>query len=307
MVNFFYNTQTFFEKTKIETLRKVMYRVLLILIRIIVPLYYILNTSKKSGISNNNNDRVPQVIVSLTSFPPRMKTIWMVLESLLRQTRKPDKIILWLASTQFPSITDVDLRVRRMQKRGLEIRFCEDLKSHKKYFYAMQEFSNDIIITADDDLFYPENMVEELMLKHAEYPESIACYRAHKITFNNGKINKYIDWSYGSKNFSGPDHLLMATNGGGALYPPKSLNQEVFNIEAIKELCPDADDIWLKCMSYLNGTKTVKVHAVFSEMFSTLSSSTSGLAKSNVIEGKNDQQLRDVLARYAINFSDLRN
>lgn len=301
MVNIFYTIQTWFEKTNIALLKKITYKILLVLIRIIIPIYYKLMPSKEYGINSSNNS--PKIIVSVTSFPPRMKRIWMVLESLLRQTKKPDKIILWLPSSQFPSIEDVDRKVREMEKRGLEIRFCKELKSHNKYYYAMQEFSNDIIITVDDDIFYPENMIENLLKKHYEYPNCIVCYRAHKITFKDGKVNKYTEWDFRSRNISGPSYLLVPTGCGGVLYPPRCLNKEVFNLQAIQELCPTADDIWLKCMALLNGAKAVKVYPIYSEVFTVSGSSETGLAKYNVIEGRNDDQLNKIMERYLIDFS----
>lgn len=303
MVRLFYTIQTEFEK-KIRSLSVLLmtHTILLSLIRIVVPLYYKLTPQRKSGVSETNTNN-PQVVVSLTSFPPRMERLWMVLESLLRQTKKPDRLILWLAATQFPHREDIDGRVRAMEKRGLEIRFCEDLKPHKKYYYAMQEFSNDLVITVDDDIFYPETMIENLLAKHNEYPDCVVCYRAHEITFKDGKINKYAKWNHRSKTISGPSYTLLATNGSGVLYPSKCLSEEVFNLQAIRELCPDADDLWLKCMGYMNRTKTVKVYPVFSEIFTTLGSADSGLIKSNVNEGCNDQQLKNILDRYSIDLS----
>jgi len=306
MVRLFYTIQTWFEKKsallKINTYKT--HRLLLIMIQIVVPLYYKMTPLSKSGVSKTK-DHSPQIVVSLTSFPPRMKNLWMVLESLLRQTKKPDRIILWLATTQFPHHKDIEKRVRAMEQRGLEIRFCEDLKPHKKYYYAMQEFSHDIVITADDDIFYSETMVEDLLTKHHEYPNCVVCYRAHQITFKDGKVNKYDDWYQRSKGISGPSHTLLANNGSGVLYPPKCLSEEVFNLQAIQELCPNADDLWLKCMGAMNGTRTVKVYPIFAEVFTTRGFADSGLAKINVAEGGNDKQLKNVIERYALDLSKL--
>ncbi|MBU3207627.1 glycosyltransferase family 2 protein [Clostridium algidicarnis] len=300
MVKFFYNIQTWFMKRNISILTKITYRINLFLARVLVPIYYSLTPTKKSGV--NKGIKEPKVIVSLTSFPPRMNMIWMVLESLLRQTRKPDKIILWLADSQIKSKDDIDNRVLKMYDRGLEIRFCEDLKSHKKYYYTMKYFKEDIVITVDDDLFYPENMIEKMLDKHYQYPNNIICYRAHKITFKDNSVDKYLNWDYASPNLTGPDELLIPTGGAGALYPPKSLNEEVFNINSIKSLCPNADDIWLKCMGFMNGTKVVKVYPLYSEMFSVFNSDKDGLAKSNVIGGENDIQFKNIIDHYSIKF-----
>jgi RimJ/RimL family protein N-acetyltransferase len=98
------------------------------------------NNLKSIGI--NTTPRREKIIVSLTSYPKRIETTWLAIETLLRQTVKPDKIILWLADTQFESLEKIPRELREQQKRGLTIRFCDDLKSHKKYFYTMQEYKN---------------------------------------------------------------------------------------------------------------------------------------------------------------------
>ncbi|MGA4718495.1 glycosyltransferase family A protein [Fictibacillus nanhaiensis] len=304
MIKNFYEIQCWFEKKNIFILRKVSYKLLILLIRVLVPLSYKVRPSRLIGIQKTKKNTEPRIIISLTTFPPRMKKLWMVIESLLRQTHKPNKIILWLAHSQFPTMNNIDKKILEMQKRGLEIRFCDDLLSHKKYFYAMQEYSNDIIVTVDDDIFYPEDMIETLLNKHQKYPDCVVCYRAHRITISKGRIKKYREWDYSSRNILGPDNLLMATGCGGVLYPPKSMNMEVFNIDAIKELCPNADDLWLKCMGFMNDTKTVKISKVFSEMFTTSGSNDSGLAKNNVLNGENDIQLRNIIKKYNIDFTN---
>ena len=58
--------------------------------------------SKRYGL--NCNKRSQKVIVSLTSYPKRINTVWITIETLLRQSFKPDKIILWLATDQFDGI-----------------------------------------------------------------------------------------------------------------------------------------------------------------------------------------------------------
>ena len=73
----------------------------------------------------------------------------------------------------------------KLQKEGLEIRYCPDLKSHKKYYYAMQEQGNNLLITYDDDIIYAPNSIEHLMKYHKQYPDCIICNRGFKILFNN--------------------------------------------------------------------------------------------------------------------------
>ena len=98
----------------------------------------------------NTQPRPVKIIASLTSYPARINVVPYVIASLLNQTVKPDKIILWLAETQFPDKKLPPL-FDEVRACGVEVRFCpEDLGPHKKYFYAMQEYPDHIIITFDD-------------------------------------------------------------------------------------------------------------------------------------------------------------
>src|SRR5690606_17959342 len=43
------------------------------------------------------------LIVSLTSFPPRIEDAWITIESIFQQTYRPWKIVLVLAESEFPN------------------------------------------------------------------------------------------------------------------------------------------------------------------------------------------------------------
>ena len=101
------------------------------------------------------------VIVSLTSYPARIDRVHEVIESVINQTVCADRIILYLADEQF-----VDRQLPKplvdlcTQYDCFEIHFCDDdLKPHKKYYYAMQDFPDAALITVDDDVIYPNTMV----------------------------------------------------------------------------------------------------------------------------------------------------
>ena len=51
--------------------------------------------------------RLPsELIVSLTSYPPRFKTLHLTIKSLLDQTVRPDRIILWIGRGAMDLIPD---------------------------------------------------------------------------------------------------------------------------------------------------------------------------------------------------------
>ncbi len=101
-----------------------------------------------------------------------MDKIYITLESLFRQTIRPDRIILWLADEQYPDKKAVEMRLKKYKKLGLEIQYCDDLRSHKKYFYTMKKYPEAIVITADDDIIFSEDMLEKLLKTYLKYPEN---------------------------------------------------------------------------------------------------------------------------------------
>jgi len=267
-----------------------------------VPKSFKKRTFKDLGI--NTGPREELYVVSLTSFPARIDDVWIAIECLLRQTFKPDKIILWLAITQFPDKKIPD-SIKKLETWGLEVRFCEeDLRAHKKYLYTMKEFPSANIITVDDDAYNDNRMLESLYLLHKKYPQHIVSNRVHKMKFNKDKTLKpYRKWKHNISK-ENPSHLLFATGVGGVLYPPNSLHPEIFNIEVFKKICFLADDIWLKCMALKQGTKVVTNATYNKDPLTIRKSQMEKLVSANVLSGGNDKQLRDVCAHYNIDLSN---
>lgn len=207
------------------------------------------------GCGINHIARKKKIIVSLTSFPQRMYDIHYALFSLLTQNFKPDAVILWLAKDEFPDREkDIPEKVLRLRENGLQIRWCDNLRSYKKLVPALLEFSEDVIVTADDDLFYSKDWLEKLFISYQENPEDIHCHRGYRIEVNtDGKPTQYGTWK--QENSSEASPLIFFTGGGGVLYPPHSLDELVVNKELFQNSAPTADDIWFWAMAVKKGTK----------------------------------------------------
>lgn len=208
---------------------------------------------------NLEEPRDNHIIISFTSFPSRINTVFWIFDDMLNQTVRPDKIILWLAKDQFDNI-DLPIWGYYYTKLGVEIRYCnEDLRGHKKYFYAMQEFPDDIIITIDDDVHYASNFIEMLLKMHKIYPNAVVCRRAHQMVFDiDGNIQSYHKWNKQYNDMIGyPRMDLCATGVSGCLYPPKCLDKRYAQKDFILKYCLSTDDLWLKAMEILNATPTV--------------------------------------------------
>ena len=117
-----------------------------------------------NGLVVTNEKRVPQIIVSLTSYPDRIYDIHYCLYSLLNQNFKPDKLILWLSKEEFPKLDEnLPSRILKLKKHGLEIKWTEkNFRSYNKLIHSLKEYPNEIIVTADDDIFYPGDWLESL-------------------------------------------------------------------------------------------------------------------------------------------------
>lgn len=237
---------------------------------------------KDSGVDGKS-----RVIVSMTTYPARIDSVWMTVSSLLQQTMKPYKVILWIAEEQFAD-KKIPKRLEKLKKRGLEVRFCEDLKPHKKYYSAMREYPDYYVITADDDILYPEDHIAKLWQGHKENPEAIICNWSHQITFDGqGGFLPYDEWIDDTGVI--PAYSTLAVGCNGVLYPPGSLPEEAFSKHKIMEYALNTDDLWLKCMEILHGKKAVNCNETVLIYFNLLSTKKSGLWKSNTgHRGNND-------------------
>lgn len=258
------------------------------------------------GLSLNSTPREKKIIVSLTSFPARIDYVGYSIKSLFNQTVKPDRIILWLANEQFENQELPEL-LEQLQSKGLEIRFCEDLKSHKKYHYALKEQTQEeLVITYDDDLIYPENSIERLVELHKKFPDCIITNRAQAAEFENGEFLPYPKWKVRSSiGVKKPAMVLFPSTGGGTLYPYNAVNEEAFNIKKMKEIAFSADDLWMRFMSALNGTqivKTVKNHKTFTVIDG---SQTESLQVENCIGGANDKAVNLLKQNYPEAFNNI--
>ena len=193
-----------------------------------------------------------KIVVSLTTYKDRIDTINTVIESLNRQSVKPDVIALYLYAGEFDT---KELNI--VDQENLQVKFVdENLKGHKKYFYAFQDYADDIVITLDDDIYYHEDTVKKLLEYHRKYPNCVIANRTRFITIRDSQIENYYRWE---KNFpeDTPSMLLMGTGVLGILYPPHIFDNQIFDIELIRKLALDNDDIWLKIHQIRSGVKTV--------------------------------------------------
>lgn len=261
-------------------------------------IYVMYESIKKHSYEEMLALRSRDITVSLTSYPGRISYVHSVIENIAAQTLKPKRVLLWLAKPQFPNGND-DLPQNLLDCVNMgevEVRWCdEDLRSHKKYFYTMQEYPDDIVITVDDDLVYPSDMIFNLYQSYLAFPDCVSGMRVHVIGLDR-KNKKIIDYSNWMKQYDRyiliPSTQFFATTGAGCLFPPGSVDSHAFNKEKIFEICPFADDIWINFMVLAKGVKTVCAVRNFGLRYSAPQEDS--LYNYNSANSKNEEQFNAV-------------
>ncbi len=273
---------------------QLLYKICKLLLNICYPI--VASMKRECGISNEG-----KVIVSLTSFPDRIGDVWISISSIMDQTQKAKRIILWLAREQFPEDKPLPKSLSRLQRRGLEIRYCENLMPHKKYYGSMVEYPDEVIVTIDDDIFYPKDHLEKLWKAHERYPDAVCCWYGHVVTYReDGSIQNYNEWTSDVNDYMVPSLQLVPVGCGGVLYPPEKLAKQVFNKEDIYKLCLKTDDLWLKAMEVLADVKAVRCEKYSMIFFGLIKTRHKGLFAENADRDGNDVALEAILHKYPL-------
>ena len=177
-----------------------------------------------------------------------------------------------------------------------EIRIVEgDIRSHKKYHYVSKEYHDSLIFLIDDDIYYPTDILERTMKAHQKYPDAIICNYGYHISYKeNGEMMPYNSWpkEYG---FSTGFDLFFGS-GGGTLFKPSWLHEDLTNIDLAMKLTPIADDIWLNAMVSMTGRE--KVMLPNGLILPVPIKENIKLASQNKGQSQNDEQINSIMAHY---------
>lgn len=190
------------------------------------------------------------IVVSLTSYPPRIGGVHRVIESLFKQTVQADKIILYLSLEEFPNAEEniPDTLRKLIGKKGFRIEWVkENLKSHKKYYYALQQYRQDIVITVDDDTAYAESMISDLISGYHRFPHAVSARRVRIILRQENGLEAYRKWDGNLDEYADiPRMDICAIGVGGICYPPQTGNRNWFHVGEMISVAGEQDDLWLK-------------------------------------------------------------
>ena len=108
-----------------------------------------------------------RIIVSLTSYGERLRTLPRVLETIYAQSLPPDEIVINLADRES---MPVQLWGYVQQHKNIRINRVQDTQVWKKFLPTLALYPEDMIICIDDDFLYPSMMIEEFVRVYKANP-----------------------------------------------------------------------------------------------------------------------------------------
>lgn len=246
--------------------------------------------------SRKPNHGLPgRLVVSLTSYKSRFDTLHLTLRCLLNQSVVPDKLVLWIAEAEKDLLPQ---EVKDLQEYGLEISFCDDIRSYKKFVPTLKDHPDWFIATADDDIYYREDWLQRLVSAWDGSYETVVAHRAHKIILDKeGLPVDYAKWDWECRADQKPDGLIFPTTGAGALFPPGIFHPDVTLAEKFMKACPDADDVWLYWMFALKGNRA-KLSGYAMDLITWPNSQETTLWHGNIYQGGNNKKIRAMIEAY---------
>ena len=123
------------------------------------------------------------IYVSLSTIPQRLKNLNKSVESLLKQTRKPDKIFINIPFKykRFPETID-ESQIPKFNISEVEITRCEDYGPGTKLLGSLNKFKKDsLVILADDDHTYEDYMIDKFFHFYSKAPDNAYSFYVHPL------------------------------------------------------------------------------------------------------------------------------
>ncbi len=205
----------------------------------------------------HGNNVIAGTVVSFTSYGNRLDKVHLVVSSILKQTYRPETIVLYLYENDMDRAIGCKKLKKLVESELLLIKSTAvDYKSYKKIILVEKDFPDyESIITIDDDIIYPRYWLQSL-LKEKDGFDGVVCGLARQVPQSEDLGVPYSEWELAKPGDEGP-HLLPI-GVGGVLYPVGILRKYLDDWHVIKELAYTADDIWLN-LSVINAGFPVRV------------------------------------------------
>lgn len=183
-------------------------------------------------------------IISFTTIPSRINKIESVIKSLCNQSMMADEIILWIPEYYTRLKSSIDSYPKFLNNYPVQIKHCKhDYGPFTKLRPSLDYCSeDDIIVTCDDDIIYPDKWFENLVNFSYSHPDYAIGYRGRKFINRNTLDYNKSKLIFG--NFSQDfERIDIITGTRGALYKKRFFTDYIYS-EEHKDMF-FVDDIWI--------------------------------------------------------------
>jgi Glycosyl transferase family 2 len=194
-----------------------------------------------------------RVIASLSTVPDRIYNLRPTIQSLLKQTRPPDEIVLAIPnfSTREERPYVVPDYISRLPR--VRILHCgKDWGPATKFIPAVREElaagrKNTLIMVVDDDRIYPRDALETYLYYSRCLPEAALCFRG-------ASMPRSLDWRDARMIFANklrePQPVSVITGCGSYLIRPNFFDESLWDYSDAPQGAFYMDDIWISgCLS----------------------------------------------------------
>jgi hypothetical protein len=224
-----------------------------------------LSKLKELYYGNENYDKIrslllrnkEEYIVSMTTIPSRMGTLKENIKSILEQSFHFDRFVINIDDNLKNSDYDFYFSLKDMDDR-IEVYKCDSKwRSCNKLLPTIKMYPESVVITVDDDLYYPKDSLKMVVDEYANNKSCIITLASNPVLFENGVYQGYALY----------DDLPLKQKGYSkylsncCLFPPHIFdNTDVFNYDDMIE-CTNGthDELWFWIHSTIKGVKVITV------------------------------------------------
>lgn len=249
----------------------------------------------------------------MATMPIRKKRLEENLPSLYEQTCDFDLLLINVNN----NVTAEDMEWYYGLTESYEkmiINKCEDKwGSCNKLLPTLEMYPNDIIITIDDDIYYPKDCIKELIEQYKKTPDCIIAHEINPVAIKDDRVTYLNGFDVKLKQKEYGKYLSNCT-----LFPPETFNNtDIYDYDKMI-YCTNGthDELWFWINSTLNGIKCVGLNYIksfFLEMKSPWEDGEYKLADINLhqsaIDGYMDKintlygdKLVDIIKNYKVEF-----
>jgi len=123
------------------------------------------------------------IYVSISTIPQRLNNLKQSIESLLNQTKKPDKIFINIPY-KYKRFNEIikDNQIPRFDSNIVEVTRCEDCGPGTKLIGSLDKMEkNSLLILADDDHTYEDYMIEKFFYFYSKAPNNAYSFYVHPL------------------------------------------------------------------------------------------------------------------------------